>query len=122
VIASPLTRCRKLAAAIAAARGLPLKIDPRWREMSFGAWEGTAWDAIPRDALDAWAANFRHYADHGGESVFLLESRVRAALADTPEDALVVTHHGCIKAALAIRGQGAGWDSQTDFGAWVRLD
>lgn len=121
VVASPLGRCRALAARIALLRGLPLRVDPRWREMDFGAWEGRPWNAIPRAELDAWAADFHTFADHGGESVAALERRVRAALAATPAGALVVTHAGCIKAALAIRGQGDGWAAQPGFGEPIPL-
>jgi broad specificity phosphatase PhoE len=40
VYASPLARARQTAEAIAAPRGLPVRLDPAFREMSFGAWEG----------------------------------------------------------------------------------
>lgn len=122
VISSPLSRCRKLAGFIAKARDLPLQVDPRWREMNFGVWEGVAWDDIPRHALDAWADHFHSYADHGGESVGVLESRVRAGLSAAPDGALIVTHAGCIKAAHAIHDVAAGWDTRVGFGEWVRLD
>lgn len=61
---SPLRRCRELAAALHPAP----REDGRLMEMDFGAWEGLAWDAIPRAELDAWAADVAGFAPPGGES------------------------------------------------------
>jgi len=52
LVSSPLQRCSRLADAIGAARDLPVILDDRLREMSFGSWEGQAWDDIPRAELD----------------------------------------------------------------------
>ncbi|WP_375256814.1 alpha-ribazole phosphatase family protein [Citreimonas sp.] len=121
IVTSPLSRCRLLAEHLAALFDLTAQLDPRWREMDFGGWEGQTWDAIPRTALDAWADDFHHYDGHGGESVAQLESRVRGALTDATEGTLVVTHAGCIKAACAIRNARDGWDTKPAFGEAVRL-
>lgn len=121
LLTSPLSRCQRLAARIGAVLGLDPQPHPDWIEMDFGEWEGQAWDAIPRRALDDWAEDFTGYAGHGGESVAQLEARVRRALDQTPDGALVVTHAGCIKAALAIRGQGEGWQARPPFGGRITL-
>ena len=89
--------------------------------MDFGSWEGIAWSDIPRHELDGWAEDFHHFAGHGGESVAMLETRVRLALDATPENALVVTHAGCIKAACAIFGVEKGWETDVPFGGMVTL-
>jgi alpha-ribazole phosphatase len=121
IVTSPLGRCRRLADRMGAVFGLEPQVDPRWREMDFGTWEGVDWSAIPRHELDGWAAAFHDYNGHGGESVAQLEARVRAALTSLPEGALVVTHAGCIKAACAIRGQPPGWEARPRFGEAVQL-
>lgn len=124
VITSPLTRCRSLAGRIAGARGLALIEDPRLAEMDFGAWEGKPWAVIARAELDAWAADFRHARPHGGESVAMLETRVRAALASTAPQrppALWVAHAGVARAAAALTGRAQGWDTRLDFGRWLDL-
>ncbi len=121
---SPLARCRRLAEHIADARGLPLATDPRLVEMDFGSWENRAWAAIPRDELDAWAADFDHARPHGGESVAMLAGRVREALAAAEAGeppVLWVTHSGVIRAACALLGRAPGWETRVDFGAWVDL-
>ena len=79
VVTSPLVRCARLAERIAAARDLDPETDPRIVEMDFGSWERTPWDAIPRDELNAWAADFHGARPHGGESVAMLAARVGAA-------------------------------------------
>ena len=124
LVTSPLHRCRRLAERIGAARSLTLVVDPRLREMDFGAWEGVAWDAIPREELDAWAADFLHARPHGGESVQMLHERARSAVADYRRSGLshiVVTHAGVIKAVRAKSGRPDAWKGNVDFGGTVRL-
>ncbi len=121
VISSPLGRCLQLAERIAALRALDLRVEPGWIEMDFGRWEGVPWDAVPRHELDAWAADFMAYRGHGGESVAMLAARVATGLEAAPEGALIVTHAGCIKAALAQRGVADGWTARTPFGGLVPL-
>lgn len=105
---SPLRRCRDLAQALAAAaggtagEGAPLRLDPRLAEIDFGAWEGRPWDAIPRDQIDAWAADVGGYAPPGGESPRQLQARVLEFFNTLPDrDTVVVTHAGVIRSLLA---------------------
>jgi alpha-ribazole phosphatase len=125
VVSSPLRRCAALAEALAAHLRAPLTLDPRWRELDFGAWEGRPWDAIPRPELHAWAADLLHARPHGGESVAMLLARTRRALARcraAPGRTLVVTHAGPIRAALFATGAGAAaWQRAIGFGEAVTL-
>ena len=121
VMTSPLHRCRYLGEWISREAKLDVRAVELWIEMDFGAWEGVPWADIPRPDLDAWAEDFMHYAGHGGESVAMLEARVRTALSATPDNALVVTHSGCIRAACAILDLHDGWDTETPFGGMVTL-
>ena len=124
IVTSPLSRCHRLASAIAAARGLTLATDPRLIEMDFGTWEGQAWNAIPRPQIDAWAADLLHARPHGGETVAELAARTRAALDDLargPRPALAVTHAGVIKAARAARQGPEAWNSTLPFGSWEKV-
>lgn len=99
VVSSDLSRCRVLAEAIAALRGLQCKLDARWREQSFGAWEGKRWDEVDgRDYLDHWTTA----TPPGGESIAAVLARIAAALAEAGDGMLVVTHAGPIRCALAI--------------------
>ncbi|MEM6899027.1 MAG: alpha-ribazole phosphatase family protein [Pseudomonadota bacterium] len=124
IVSSPLTRCRRLASFVAERAKLDVQVDMRIQEMDFGNWEGFLWSDIPREGLDAWAADFLHARPHGGESVAELRDRVGAALADwsTPGiSTLIVTHSGVIRAALST-GDGAGdFNVNIDFGGFVTL-
>lgn len=122
IVTSPLQRCAALAEHIAAAHGLAVHRDPRLREMDFGRWEGQPWAALPRDELDAWAADLLGARPHGGESVADLRARALAALRDhAAPGVLVVTHHGVIKCARQLQDGDAAWQSSLPFGGWLRL-
>jgi alpha-ribazole phosphatase len=95
---SPLRRCRIVADAIGANRG-----DARLIEMDFGAWDGMAWDDIPRADLDAWAADPLAFAPPGGETGAALVARVAAFRDDLPEgDHVIVSHGGPLKVLIAL--------------------
>ena len=96
---SPARRCRVVADAV----GRAVIVDPRLQELDFGAWEGLAWDAVPRAALDRWAADLAGFAPPGGESGAALIGRVSAFAAALPEgDHVVITHGGPLKVLLAV--------------------
>ncbi|MGY6635178.1 MAG: alpha-ribazole phosphatase family protein [Alkalilacustris sp.] len=124
VVSSPLQRCRRLAEAIAGARGLPLRLDARLIEMDFGRWEGVAWSDIPRSELDAWAADLLHARPHGGETVAELAARAMAvlkALEQGPRPVLAVTHAGILKAVRATLDGADAWHRPFAFGSWERI-
>ena len=112
VYSSPLRRCAELAACL---RPLPL-FDARLAEIDFGAWEGRAWDDIPRAELDAWAADIAGYAPPGGESPWQLQARALAFVHSLPdEEAVIVTHAGVIRTLLA-------WSQQLPPERWCELN
>lgn len=125
LVASPLTRCRALATLLHPAP----RFDARLMEMHFGAWEGKAWEAIPRDSLAAWADDVLHYTPPGGESAAMLQTRCVAALdalrAEGLHACIIVTHAGVMRAALGhARREAANIWSQRRFahGECVVLD
>jgi alpha-ribazole phosphatase len=101
---SPAIRCRRVAECIGHARSLPVVEDSHWLELDFGAWEGLSWNAVPREATEAWAENYWTIAPPGGETYRDLIERVRSALMDlAPDrDTAIVSHAGPIRAALAL--------------------
>lgn len=121
VVSSPLHRCLRLAERAATRFGVEMTVSQDWREMDFGDWEGRPWSALPRDELDAWAADFMGYKGHGGESVTDLATRIAAAREKIPDHALVVTHMGCIKAVLAGQGAPDPWQARLPFGGYLTL-
>ncbi|SNT15097.1 alpha-ribazole phosphatase [Sphingomonas laterariae] len=98
LVTSDLARCRDTAAAIGAAR-----IDPRWRELDFGAWDGRAAAEIDPAAIGAFWDDPDANPPPDGERWSALVARIDAAIgALDPVDTLVVTHGGAIRAALAL--------------------
>jgi alpha-ribazole phosphatase len=105
IFSSPSQRCVLLARELAAPRE-PILAE-ELLEMNFGAWEGRNWDALPRDQLDAWAADVWGYRPGGAESAAMVAVRWRrwSALIRTMNDSVVaVTHAGVIRVALACAG------------------
>lgn len=101
VVSSDLVRAARPAAEIAAARGLAHEIDPRWRELDFGAWTGLAAAQVEPQAMARFWDDPEASPPPGGERWSQLCARIGAALAQVTSDTLVVTHGGAMRAALA---------------------
>ena len=110
-VSSDLARAAETARIVLGARAVPLWLDPDWREMQFGDWEGLTWEAIraANPDLDAsGATTVKRYTPGGGESFEELARRVGRAVqrvvAETPEHgaALVATHAGPLHALLDV--------------------
>ncbi|MES2940568.1 MAG: histidine phosphatase family protein [Pseudomonadota bacterium] len=90
----------------------PATIDTRLNEMDFGCWELQRWDAIPRDAMDAWTADFDAHRFGGKDSVQLMLARVADALAEARTapgadgETLWITHAGVIRSVLHLTAHG----------------
>ncbi len=94
ILYSPLSRAADTAKAIAAATGIPARVEPRLREQCFGRYEGT-----PRDGAE-FKVSKTHFADRysGGESMLQLAQRIYNLLdelrADESKTYLLVAHNG----------------------------
>jgi alpha-ribazole phosphatase len=103
LIASDLSRAQLAGEAISRATDLPLSVDPRWRELDFGAWDGMAPADIDNAALARFWNDPDAHAPPHGECWSALVHRVSAAIADlAPCPTLIVTHGGAMRAALAV--------------------
>ena len=103
LVASDLARCRLAGEAIGAAHGLTPTIDPRWRELDFGDWDGMAAADIDPDALGRFWSDPDANPPPGGERWSSLVARVAGALGSlAPGPTLVVTHGGAMRAALHV--------------------
>jgi broad specificity phosphatase PhoE len=109
VYSSDLARARETAEIIARRLDLPVRLDPRLRERSFGAWEGLTAAEIEGDFRDAhlrWRAGGGPGADDA-EPFDAFGQRVREALRDIlgrhpDETVLVVAHGGSIRVIHAL--------------------
>lgn len=100
---SPAARCRELAMSLGAAA---VRIEPRLRELSMGAWEGRPWAEFRGPESEAWALDPWGRSPPGGETAEAMWARVRAVRAELTargEGRLaVVTHAGVIRAWRGI--------------------
>jgi len=110
IIASPLTRTRETAAAVAERLGLPVTIEEGLRETDFGAWEGLTFGEVreryPED-LTTWLADPTAQPTGGGESFADTATRIAATrdkltAAYAGRTVLLVTHVTPIKTFVQL--------------------
>lgn len=108
IYASDLIRARETAAAIAAARNLPVTLRPALREIHFGDWESLTWPQIEtrdRSFAGRWIAEFPALSPPNGEPFSNFRTRVLAELthlrrqAETQNLAIVI-HAGVLRLIL----------------------
>lgn len=103
IVASDLKRATATADIIAAAAGLPVRIDPRLRETSLGQWEGLTRSEVQQRWPGMWE-NWRHrgarISPPDGESRLRVSERAAEVVdeldATAATTALLVTHGGLI--------------------------
>lgn len=109
VITSPLRRCAEFATAFAREHDLPLTLEPRFREIGYGEWEGLTRDEVRSkfgDHLHAYWRDPRSTTAPGGEAYSEFDARVREGWdelleAHAGDHLLVVAHAGVIRNRLA---------------------
>ncbi|MGW3644624.1 bifunctional RNase H/acid phosphatase [Streptomyces sp. NPDC000878] len=110
IIASPLTRTRETAAAVATRLGLDVTIDDGLRETDFGAWEGLTFGEVRErypDDMNAWLASPKAEPTGGGESFAatarrLAVTRDKLIAAHAGRTVLLVTHVTPIKTLIRL--------------------
>jgi broad specificity phosphatase PhoE len=113
VYASDLARAREGAAAVARARGLPVREDPAFRELHMGRWDARPYREVWRDEpalLEAWWADLEGFVLPGGESLAQLRDRVlpalRAVLARHPGETICLVAHGGVNRVILFDALG----------------
>lgn len=107
VYTSPLLRARATAEPIAAARGVPLEVEPGLLEIDVGQWAGLTWEEIDR----RWPDEARAFHDDagacgylGGENLTQLRDRVLPVIVRLIErhagETIVAVSHGVVNRAL----------------------
>jgi broad specificity phosphatase PhoE len=115
VYSSPLERARETGRRIAEARAVPLRLEPRLREQSFGEWEGLSRKEVlasDPERLHGWEADLGT-APPGGDSLEAVQARMLELVGDLSRDhagdwVVLVSHVGPIK-ALLCSALGAPW-------------
>ena len=104
-VASPLRRTRETMERVRVRMGLPpqgYRVDPRLKEVHFGAWQGFTYPELEANEPGCTAARTRHkwhFLPPGtdAESYEILATRVRAWLDDLERPTICVTHGGVIR-------------------------
>lgn len=108
LVSSPLERCRQTVAPLAAASGLPVRIEPRLAEVDYGEWTGRKLADLGGEKL--WQTVQSHPSAAvfpGGEGLAQVSLRAVGAIRELcvelgPEAVILVCSHGdVIKAVLA---------------------
>ncbi|RJF90716.1 histidine phosphatase family protein [Sphingomonas cavernae] len=124
LVSSPLRRAAAAADAIARRGGMTVTLDPRWREIDFGDWDGLSSADVDGDALGRFWNDPDMHAPPGGERWSTLTTRIAAAIDDIHEDTLVVTHGGAMRATLAVLfgfGQAQLWAFDLPYASVLSL-
>lgn len=133
-VVSPSERTRLLAEALLAGRrGVTVRLDQRWSEVSHGRWEGLTYREVlaryPAEARTRWAQGPNGRAE-GGESLAEVYARVAEAWRELLRDhaggrVLIVTHATPVQLVLCIcfgLGPGEHWRWRIDLGSLTCLD
>lgn len=106
IYTSPLSRCKRLAHALAQAKHTTIIEDSRLKELNFGNWEMQRWDDIDSALLMKWMSNYEEECCPDGESYRQLVKRVddfMKLISTTDYKTIaIVTHGGVIKAMHSL--------------------
>ncbi len=110
VYASDLSRASNTARAIANFHQLEVNKDPRWRELSFGDWEGMNYKEMSAHSpalFSKWMIDPQHTSTPNGETLAQLAERVKTAFDEIKNNhqdqtVLVVGHSGSLQTLLAV--------------------
>jgi broad specificity phosphatase PhoE len=117
VYTSPLGRAQASAEPIAAVHNLKVRVEPAFREMAFGEWEGLtraeAARRFPRE-MEAWAATPHLVQPPGGERLDDVAVRVAAGLAALTDEhagqTVVLVSHAIVTRLVVLAALGLGPD------------
>lgn len=107
IVSSDLARARGTAEILSRRIGAPVVFDARFREISYGAWDGLSWSEI--ESLDPEGAkrkleDWRAFTPSGGETFEAFEARVKEArgfLFERTERVIAVVAHLGVNAVLS---------------------
>jgi probable phosphoglycerate mutase len=104
LLSSPSNRAVATAELIGESAGVPVKVDDRLRETSFGDWEDRLPAEVDRAAHDRWTHDPALFAPPGGEPGLTVLARSVAAVRDaldTADRVAVVTHKAPVRLVLS---------------------
>ena len=115
VYASPLERARTSAEIVAKPHRLAVQVEPAFREMAFGAWEGLTREEVAArfpDAYDVWRRAPHRLVLAGGERLDEGAARVAAGLAALTDACagrtVILVSHAIVTRLLVLEALGLG--------------
>jgi broad specificity phosphatase PhoE len=117
VYSSPLSRARASAEVIAAPHSLGVRVEPAFREMAFGQWEGLTRAEVgmryPRE-FETWASAPHVVRPAGGERLDEVAARVGKGLAALCEEhggeSIALVSHAVVTRLIVLAALGLGPD------------
>jgi broad specificity phosphatase PhoE len=115
VYASPLARTRACAEAIGRPHHLEVRVEPGFREMTFGEWEGLTRQEVEArwpEMFALWRASPERAVPAGGESLAEVAARAGKALQQLrdshPEGTVVLVSHAIVLRLIVLDALGLG--------------
>jgi len=115
VHSSPQARALATAEIVAAPHGLTVTVEPDFREMAFGGWEGMSRDEVATrfpDGYRLWRESPERAVPPGGETLDAVARRVARALAALrgrhPEGTVILVTHAVVVRLLVLGALGLG--------------
>jgi broad specificity phosphatase PhoE len=115
VYTSPLARTRACAEAIGRLHRLEVRVEPRFREMTFGEWEGLTREEVEArwpEMFALWRTAPERAVPAGGESLPEVAARTAKALQQMrdshPEGTLVLVSHAIVLRLIVLDALGLG--------------
>src|SRR5213593_3438114 len=115
VYSSPLERARTSAEVIAKPHRLAVRVEPAFREMGFGEWEGRTRTEVATSApalYERWRSAPETFCAPGGESLSAVAQRVAAGIealrAEHDGESLVLVTHAIVIRLIVLDGLGLG--------------
>lgn len=109
IITSPLQRCRAFAHALGERHGIDVTVEPRFKEVGFGSWEGSSHDEVKIGRSAEYQAFLKDPVNRrpqGAEPLDDFIQRIGSAYDETIEryqgsHFLIVAHAGVMRAIIA---------------------
>jgi len=115
VYTSPLERARASAEAIARPHRLDVRVEPAFREMAFGAWEGLTREEVAASAagaMETWRQAPDRIVPPGGEALGAVAARVAEAtarlIATHPGATVILVSHAIVTRLIVLAALGLG--------------
>lgn len=119
ILTSDLVRAKGTAQALVQLLDVPVKVEPRLREIDLGSWQGLTRDEVAAahpEQFAQWLAG-HPVLDRGGETRAQLDARVLVALRDIQvEHVLLVTHGGTSRSVIEVL-----LDLPPETGRWLAV-